>query len=78
MGATALKKEAYSWIDKLPQNKLSYLIQFSKFLYQQDSFDNISAVSTTSKHLSLGFLKDKAKVQFSDDWEITEEELLGL
>ena len=30
------------------------------------------------KHLPLGFLKGKAKVNFSDDWEITPEELLGL
>ena len=79
MGGTALKNEAVSWIEKLPQNKLSYVIQFSKFLYQQDSFEKNAAVfPPVSKRLPLGFLKGKAKVHFSDNWEMTEEELLGL
>lgn len=37
-----------------------------------------SQSSAELKYLPLGFLKGKAKVSFSDDWEITPEELLGL
>ncbi len=78
MEALALKKEAIRLIEKLPDSKIQYVIQFTKFINQQDSFDEEISKTAVSKRCPLGFLKGKAKVSFSDDWGITDEELLGL
>ena len=76
MDALALKDEAVSLIEKLPVSKIKYVIQFAQFISQQDSFEIAS--SSGSERLPLGFLKGKAKVHFSDNWEMSPEELLGL
>lgn len=78
MNAVALKEEALNLIEKLPVSKIKYVIQFTQFISQQDSFNLDSSSPTTTKRLPLGFLKGKAKVHFSDNWKITPEELLGL
>ncbi|MBQ1644175.1 MAG: hypothetical protein II103_06560 [Treponema sp.] len=78
MEALALKNEAVSLIEQLPDSKIKYVIQFTKFISQQESLDSETSSKISQKHLPLGFLKGKAKVHFSDDWEITPEELLGL
>ena len=77
MEAQALKTKAFDLIGQLPPNKIEYVIKFTQFISQQDLFEKNIPV-TSSKRLPLGFLKGKAKVHFSDDWEMTEEELLGL
>lgn len=78
MEALALKSEAVNLIKNLPENKVRYVIQFTKFISQQDSLGTESQDNASKKRLPLGFLKGKAKVRFSDDWEMTEAELLGL
>lgn len=78
MEALALKSEAVNLIENLPDSKVRYVIQFTKFISQQDSLEKESQDNASKKRLPLGFLKGKAKVRFSDDWEMTEEELLGL
>ena len=78
MKALALKQEAVDLIEKLPDSKIKYIIQFTQFISQQDSFELTTSSSTTTKILPLGFLKGKAKVHFSDNWEMTPEELLEL
>ena len=78
MEALALKNEAVNLIEKLPASKIKYVIQFTQFISQQDTFENENVNSAVPKRLPLGFLKGKAKVRFSDDWEMTAEELLGL
>ena len=78
MEALALKSEAVNLIENLPDSKVRYVIQFTKFISQQDSLGKESQDNASKKRLPLGFLKGKAKVRFSDDWEMTEAELLGL
>lgn len=78
MEALALKNEALSLIEQLPDSKIKYVIQFTKFISQQESLEPETSAKISKKHLPLGFLKGKAKVRFSEDWEITPEELLGL
>ena len=78
MGAVALKNEAFDLIEKLPESKINYVIQFAKFLFQQDFSEQSVPLTLQPAHLPLGFLKGKAKVHFSDDWEMSAEELLGL
>ena len=77
MEAALLRREAVSLIDALPPNKIEYVIQFTKFLSQQEPIEKKVPIAK-KKHLPLGFLKGKAQVQFADDWEMSEEELLGL
>jgi hypothetical protein len=78
MEALALKNEAVNLIEKLPVNKIRYVIQFTQFISQQNFFEEEQSNPAPSKHLPLGFLKGKAKVHFADNWEISPEELLGL
>ena len=78
MEAVALKNEAVSLIEKLPANKINYVIQFAKFLFNQDFSEKNTFDSVSVKYFPLGFLRGTAKVHFSDDWEMSEEELLGL
>ena len=78
MEAQALKTRAFDLIGQLPPNKIEYVIKFTQFLSQQDFVENVVPAVSSSKRLPLGFLKGKAKVHFSDDWEMTDEELLGL
>lgn len=78
MEALALKTEVAKLIETLPEDKIRYVIQFARFIAKQDSVDKAPLSARGCKRLPLGFLKGKAKVSFSDDWAITDEELLGL
>ena len=64
MNALSLKEEALNLIDKLPASKIKYVIQFTQFISQQDSFNLGTSNPTTTRRLPLGFLKGKAKVHF--------------
>ena len=78
MEKLTLKNEAFKLIEKLPESKIKYIISFAKFISQQDFLEPEVTNQTQKQRLPLGFLKGKARVHFSDSWEMTPEELLSL
>ena len=78
MEAVALKTEAFDLIEKLPESKINYVIQFAKFLFQQDFVEQSVPLTLQPTHLPIGFLKGKAKVHFSDDWEMSAKKLVAI
>ena len=78
MEKLTLKNEAFKLIENLPESKIKYVISFAKFISQQDFLESEVPNQANTQRLPLGFLSESATVTFSDDWEISPEELLSL